>query len=193
MSAEDKRRCAQCAYIVLGVVPKMLQDILANTNIQPSRLYEMIMTKKKFTKILKTDERNALEDLKAGDFTKLDVGLMYKIFKTFNLIDEPTRDWGPCPLENETTIGDDVERIRRIRNHFCHKFDQHVSEQSFAEFFEEILGISKRLDKYLNKIDDSSYEKLLKECKLYSLDTTTEENLLRDMTKEGCFESTYMY
>lgn len=191
--AEDRRRCAQCTNVALGIFPKMLQDILADTKklILPSHLYRMLMHDTTFKKILKPDEKIALNGLLDDDFSKLDVGLIYKIFKTVHLIKEPTRDWGPYPSENDIEIGDDVERIRFARNDLFHKVNPYVSEQLYDQFFETILAVSKRLDKYLNKNADSSYEKLVQEYKLETLDTTTEKTLLYDRAREGCFECTY--
>ncbi|CAC5424550.1 unnamed protein product [Mytilus coruscus] len=182
MASDDNIRCAQCTFVVLHIFPEMMQDLLAATELPPSVLYRMIKNNSRIN--LKKYERKTVQTMTTDGYTKLDISVMYKIIKYFKLIDPPTRNWGANPLPNETELGDDIERMRKARNHLVHKVDANVSEQSFTEFFENSITVSRRLDKYLKKPEGSSYEKRIQQYKSYLLDKTGIEQLLGERKKE---------
>lgn len=188
-ASDDNKRCAQCTYVVLNIFPKMIQELLANTNETPQSIYHKVMKDYYFReKKLNSTEMNTLQTLLTDGYTKLDVSFMYKIIKHFRLIDPPTRDWNSCPLTDETELGDDIERIRRARNRLVHKFDANISEQAYRIFFEEITIVSRRLDTYLKKEKGMGNENKIQEYKLSYLDPKDEEKLLDQRKQEECFK-----
>ncbi|XP_071152221.1 uncharacterized protein, partial [Mytilus edulis] len=182
MASDDNIRCAQCTFVVLHIFPEMIQDLLAATDLPPSVLYRMIKNNPRIN--LKKYERTTVQTMTIDGFTKLDISVMYKIIKFFNLISPPTRNWGSNPLPNETELGDDIERIKKARNYLVHKYDANVSEKSFTEFFENSITVSKRFDKYLRKPEGSSYEERIRRYKSCLLDKTAIEKLLEERRKE---------
>lgn len=189
MASDDNIRCAQCTFIVLHIFPEMIQDLLAATDLPPSVLYRMIKNNPRIN--LKKYERTTVQTMTIDGFTKLDISVMYKIIKFFNLISPPTRNWGANPLPNETELGDDIERIKKARNYLVHKYDANVSETSFTEFFENSITVSKRFDKYLRKPEGSSYEERIRRYKSCLLDKTAIEKLLEERRKEESLKSMY--
>ncbi|XP_076084854.1 uncharacterized protein LOC143055583 isoform X2 [Mytilus galloprovincialis] len=187
-TSDDNMRCAQCTYVVLNIFPKMLQDLLADTKETPQSLYRKVMKNNNFRIRLNPSEMNTLQTMATDGYTKLDVSFMYKIIKFFKLIDPPTRNWGANPLAHETELGDDIERIRRARNHLVHKFDANISEKSFIEFFENITIVSRRLDTHLKKQKGMGYENMIQEYKLSVLDAKDKENLLDERKEEECLK-----
>ncbi|CAC5371727.1 unnamed protein product [Mytilus coruscus] len=187
-ASDDNMRCAQCTYVVLNVFPKIMQDLLSDTKETPQSLYHKVMKNKIFRTRLNSSEMNTLQTMSTDGYTKLDVSFMYKIIKFFRLIDPPTRNWGSNPLAHETELGDDVERIRRARNHLVHKFDANISEQEYRTFFEKIKIVSRRLDIHLKKQKDMGYEHMIEEYKLSSLDSKDKEKLLDERRQEECLK-----
>lgn len=183
MASDNNIRCAKCTFIVLQMFPDMMKDLLADI-IPPSALYNMIM---KSEIPLKAYEKGIVSRMNVDGFRKLDVSLMYSIFKFFNLI-SPTRPWGANPLTNETKLGDDIERMRRARNDLVHKCDANVSKQSFTEFFDSSIAIGERFDKYLKKLEGSSYKNRILLYKSCLPDQTTINQLLEDRQEEECLK-----
>lgn len=189
--ADDQIRCAKCTFVALDIFPKMMQDLLEDTQESPQSVLRKIMRNNNFIMPLNSFEMNALQTMPTDRFMKLDVSLMYKIIKFFRLIDHPTRNWGANPFEQETKLGDDIERIRRARNHLVHKVDAKISKQSYIEFFDNITKVSRRLDKYLKKPEGNGYENMVQEYKSCILDTEEKNKWLDKRQKEECLKRTY--
>lgn len=187
-ASDDNIRCAQCTFVVLHIFTEMLQDLLADTHIPPSALKRMI---KKSNIDIKKFERQTVKTMTTDGFAKLDISVMYKIIKHFNLIAVPTRNWGANPLPKEIELGDDIERIRNARNHLVHKWDANVSEKSFTEFFDSSITVSRRLDKYLKKTEGSTYEERIQQYRSCLLDQKNIEQLLEERQQQECLKRTY--
>lgn len=57
------------------------------------------------------------------DYSKFDVTLLYTLIRNLHpsSLRKPTRGWGSEPRNNDITIGDDIERLRLLRNyHYGH-------------------------------------------------------------------------
>nr|XP_022316885.1 uncharacterized protein LOC111120465 [Crassostrea virginica] len=79
------------------------------------------------------------------------------------------------PSPNEVTIGDDVERIRLIRNTFGHISEAAISKTKFNEYWSNISGICTRIQTLLNK----DFVKRLQDAEERSIDPDTEEKYLQ--------------
>lgn len=184
MASDDRTRCAKCTYVALAIFPKMLRDILSDTNISPHALYDMVKRERHF--IINSRELFNLNTLLTNGFTELEFSLMYRIIKKLSIVDPPTRNWGANPLEHETTLGDDIERIRSARHNLIHQFKANISEQSYIEFFDNIILVSRRLDEHLKKPKGKGYENRIQAYKLPSLDNKEKDKMLDDTKSEAC-------
>ena len=88
------------------------------------------------------------------------------------------------PSPNEVTVGDDIERIRLIRNIvFGHISEVAISDTEFKECWSTISYICTRMQALLNK----DYAKRLQDAKDCSIDSDTESKylaLIRTMAEE---------
>lgn len=185
MASDDPTRCANCTFVALDIFPKMLRDILSDTNISPHDLYDMVIHDIHCDFILNSDEIGNLRTLHENGFTELEFSLMYRIMKKLSIVDPPTRNWGANPLEHETTLGDDIERIRSARHNLIHQFKANISEQSYIEFFDNIILVSRRLDEHLKKPKGKGYENMIQAYKLPSLDNKEKDKMLDDTKSEA--------
>lgn len=185
MASDDPTRCANCTFVALDIFPKMLRDILSDTNISPHALYDMVHFRD-IRFILNSSEIGNLRTLHENGFTELEFSLMYRIMKKLSIVDPPTRNWGANPLEHETTLGDDIERIRIARHNLIHQFKANISEQSYIEFFDNIILVSRRLDEHLKKPKGQGYENMIQAYKLPSLDNKEKDKMLDDTKSEAC-------
>ena len=175
-------RCARCSLVVLQVFPKILQDLMKDSGIPSQKLYNKIIKSKEFRKKLNSEEMNTIQTLVSDGYDKLDVTLIYKIVKYFKIfIPSPSRQWGSNPLSNETEIGDDVERIRRARNHLLHSIKADITEQEMNDFFDRFTEVGNRVDKYLNNQYEGGFEQKIKNFQTQPLTEETAKENLKDL------------
>lgn len=178
----EQARHGRISIVVADILSEMLQDIIAHAQMPPKALYDRIVQTKDFNKKLSPEEWQVVNKLANPDkgFQVLDVSLAYRIVKHFRntFVTKPTRNWGSNPIPTEVEIGDDVERIRRARNRYLHGLSINISETIMSDFFKEFTEVAKRIDQYLNKTLDSSFEKKIEYFRTCSItENRTRETL----------------
>lgn len=177
METRGKLRCSRCFMVLLDVFPQIMQDLMKYSDVRPSDVYNKIINTKRFRDKLNSNEMDSIQSLTTDGYTKLDVSLIYKIVKYFKIyIPEPSRKWGSNPQQNENEIGDDVERIRIARNILVHKVKAEISEEDMEDFFTKFLDVAKRVDQYLEKPPESTYEQTIKNYRTLTLDEEMAEH-----------------
>lgn len=171
----EQRRNARINLVLRDVLSKMLHELLENSGVGPRIVYDKIV-KKKFK--LNQEEWKIVKSLvdPAIGFRQLDISLSWKIGKCFGLFLAPSRDWHAKPLPTEIAIGDDIQRIKYARNKYMHGVSM-IPEGEMLDFFIEFTEVAKRVDKYLSKNPDSSFERQIKEYKTLKMEDKTEEIL----------------
>ncbi|CAC5423738.1 unnamed protein product [Mytilus coruscus] len=117
----------------------------------------------------------------------LDVTLIYKLLRQFNLIPTPAQGWGAIPDKADTKLGDDIERIRRHRNEIAHRCDTNIDTTVFDDFFAKFRDIGHRLDFYF--FQKTNYEQRMIDHKTCRMDTEMQakyENAMKDIEKIQC-------
>ncbi|VDH91319.1 Hypothetical predicted protein [Mytilus galloprovincialis] len=86
-------------------------------------------------------------------YSDFDIPLIYNILQIFQLCVPPTRGWDPPtdPLKHEISIGDDIERCRRLYNVIVHRPNAIISSEEFNDFLSDFKSIARRFEIYLNK------------------------------------------
>lgn len=70
------------------------------------------------------------------DYSKFDVTLLYKLIRNLCPTLEPTNKWGARPTVNDVCVGDDIERIRELRNVcFAHTVSAEISDDDFKKLW----------------------------------------------------------
>lgn len=179
---EDRTRFFRLSSVILEELTPILRDLLQN-EISPSQLY--IKVKQKVFKELKFDQIIIINNAKAiGCYKEFDITLLYTILRNYcPNIQPPTKKWGlkTMPLLTETTVGDDIERIRIIRNNLIgHISTPEVSENDFIENWCIISDICTRMQA---KLPNKQYVKKLEEAKDRTIDSHMEK-MFMDKIKE---------
>ncbi|KAJ8316462.1 hypothetical protein KUTeg_006476 [Tegillarca granosa] len=92
----------------------------------------------------------------------------------------PTKSWGQNPDPGDTTLGDDIERIRIFRNTvYGHVYTTEVSDAEFKRQWTTLENITIRIDNYLG----SAYKKSLDDIKVSSLDLEAEKKFFDQIKK----------
>jgi hypothetical protein len=124
--------------------------------------------KDKFMKSLNNSEKIIIPTLSTDGFSKLDISLLYKLIRRFNLVPEPSEEWGNIPLATTINQGDDMERMRINRNAIVHRPKDGLSEEERDTFFKESIEIACRVDKFIGE-STSSFETQIRNAKIYSI------------------------
>lgn len=79
------------------------------------------------------------------DYSTFDITLLYKLIRYLCPSLEPPNKWGTKPTVNDVSIGDDIERIRELRNkRFAHPKCGKISDDDFMELWSDAKHIIQR-------------------------------------------------
>ena len=126
---------------------KILRELLLIK--EPPHLLEAHLNNNSYlSRNLKAHEWNIISTVRTNQYDEFDVPLMYKIIRNLNLVPSPTQGWdSPTPpFSTEITEGDDIERIRRIRNEFVHRGNTNVQDPELSNYFSVFKDLASRLE-----------------------------------------------
>lgn len=83
------------------------------------------------------------------NYKDFDVTLLYKLIRHLCPSLEPTNKWGNKPTRKDLSVGDDIERIRELRNAcFAHTESAEISNDDFEELWKAAKSILFRLQQF---------------------------------------------
>ena len=169
----DIERHVSSLIVVLEFYPQMAIQMIHKW--PPNIVLMMIQNdpNNKFMKSLNKAEKKLIQTLDTDGYNKLDMSLLYKLIRHFNLVAEPSKKWGNRPLATNINQGDDMERMRNNRNDLVHRPKGGLSEEERNKFFHESIEIACRVDNFIGQ-STSSFETRIRNAKIYS--NTPEQN-----------------
>lgn len=132
------------------VMPLPLRDIL-DWQIKPKDLHQKIQSCSVLNNGEKRLDSNQINLTKKKDYSNFDVTLLYKLIRNLCLGLKPTQGWGNVLNYNDTTIGDDIERIRVLRNKLGHSKSSNIPDSEFTNHWTELTIVIERLQKAMSK------------------------------------------
>ena len=99
---------------------------------------------------LSSEQKVILQDASYnGNYSKCDTTLIYTLIRNLTKVNPPSRGWGKHPTApSMTTAGDDVERIREIRNIvYGHAPSAKLSQIEWSNFLVKVTDVLQRMDK----------------------------------------------
>ncbi|VDI46998.1 Hypothetical predicted protein [Mytilus galloprovincialis] len=162
-------------------LPNILRELLLAKE-SPAFLDGHIRNNTYLSNTLRAFELGVIATVRTKQYADFDVALMYKIIRNLNVVLPPTRGWANLipPTSTETTIGDDVERIRQIRNDIVHSGNTNITDLELENRFSLFIEIARRLELYLNK-RNREYVSRIENVKTCCIDPDTEELYLRQL------------
>ncbi|XP_061193917.1 uncharacterized protein LOC133202161 [Saccostrea echinata] len=150
----DRSRFAKLGMAINEELTQACRDVL-EMEVPPGLVYSKV---KKFTNVykkLRKDQELRLTQAKKNGYKEFDITLLYTLIRNIcTKILIPTKGWGgnTMPAVGDTTTGDDIERIRLIRNNmFGHISSASTSKAEFDDTWSIITDICQRLQTYTNK------------------------------------------
>ncbi|VDI64987.1 Hypothetical predicted protein [Mytilus galloprovincialis] len=182
IESEKRERCSRLAMAVIDTFPNVLRDII-RSNISASDLY---LCCTRFIYTLNPEQQANLRQLQySNTYSSLDVTLIYKLLRQFNLIS--TQGWGAVPDKANTKLADDIERIRFHRNQIAHRCDTNIDTNLFDDYFDKFQEIARRMD--LIFFQKTNYEQQIIGHRTRRIDTKLQkkyENAMKEIENIQC-------
>ena len=152
--AKERENFSKMCQVVMDLNPMILQDILDIQLPWANCLTEANKIKIK-GRPLRSDQKDMAKNVKTSGYKECDTSLMYIFLRNAcPNIPSPSPDWDKEPKGNG--IGDDIERIRRMRNRFGHARSATLSTVEYKKELKEVEDICHRFD---NRASHSTYTK----------------------------------
>ncbi|XP_065922710.1 uncharacterized protein [Magallana gigas] len=158
---------ARFSIVSIDINKLPLKDILT-IFIQPTDLDQAIqncdpLLKGKYK--LNPDQRNTCCNTSPNppDYSTFDITLLYRLIRNLCPSLEPTNKWGNKPASNDLDVGDDIERIRYLRNSIvAHSASAEISDDKFKDLWSDVKCIIQRCQQYTtSKGCTNDYNKML--------------------------------
>ncbi|XP_062585914.1 uncharacterized protein LOC134247597 [Saccostrea cucullata] len=148
-----RSRFAKLGMAINEELTKACRDVL-EIQVPPGLVYSKVKASSIYKKI-RPEQELRLIGAKIDGYKEFDITLLYTLIRnTCTKIPRPTKGWGgnTMPSVGETTIGDDIERIRLIRNNmFGHISSASATDLEFHGTWLIITEICQRLQSYTKK------------------------------------------
>lgn len=150
--SKDQQNFIWISIACVDFIKLPLKDILAN-QIKPADLYQRIDSSPTNGKgYIRKEQLNICFIQPPGqpDYDDFDVTLLYTLIR--NLCSTsltPTKAWGKIPDSSHTQIGDDIERLRLMRNKFAHANSAGIPEAEFQVLWNDLKSVIQRIQKYM--------------------------------------------
>lgn len=144
---------ARFSIVCVDIIKLPLKDIL-NIFVKPNELDKNI----KACQSLITGDHKLSQDQKkkccynfynVPDYSTFDITLLYKLIRHLCPTLEPTNKWGNKPTITNLSVGDDVERIRELRNtYFAHSESAEISNDEFKQLWSDAKSMINRCQQF---------------------------------------------
>ena len=169
--SKEKVNYVRSCSINVDVFPDILRHIL-QSDIPPSQIYSQAQAKSAADRaarvrnpfILSREQWTLLHNAATAGYGDFDLTLLYTLIRNLTLPScvPPSRGWGLEPsLPTQVTIGDDVERMRALRNKvYGHATSTAIPDNVFQGYWTTSANICSRMDthyggsKYIDMLND---------------------------------------
>ncbi|XP_062616027.1 probable serine/threonine-protein kinase pats1 [Saccostrea cucullata] len=149
---EGRSRFAKLGMATNDVLNQAYRDIL-EMEVPPSDIEKKAKASAVY-KRLRPEQEQLLLDAKHLGYKNFDISLTYTLIRNIcSKIPKPTKGkWGEEPAAGEVTVGDDIERIRIIRNSLtAHVRSASTSQTEFDDTWTTMSDICRRLETFTGK------------------------------------------
>lgn len=148
---------ARFSIVCLDIIKLPLIDIL-DQSIKPKDLSKNIHACRDLLNgefKLKYHEKRlcCLYSSKDPIYNKFDISLLYKLMRNLCPQLQPTNNWGQKLSESDVNVGDDIERIRDLRNkNLGHRKSAKIKNSKFTRIWDLAKRIIQRLESYTKSL-----------------------------------------
>ncbi|CAG2214772.1 unnamed protein product [Mytilus edulis] len=177
--SENVERYSRVSRVITDTFPNILRDII-RSNISACNLYQLCLP---HITSFSPDQQTVLNDANSSNsYDSMDITLIYKLLRQFLLINPPTKRWGSNPDKADIKLADDVERIRRYRNHLAHRCNTNIGKDEFDDYFDKFRDIVQLESRPIKFFWGESFETSLRNLRTTLKDEKSEEEINNDLS-----------
>ncbi|XP_062578084.1 uncharacterized protein LOC134239969 [Saccostrea cucullata] len=186
---EGRTRFAKLGMATNDVLNQAYRDIL-ESEVPPCYIESKVnslSTKKRRDLKLNPDQEDLLRKAMHSGYKEFDISLTYKMIRNIcSTIPKPSKGvWGEEPSGGEVTVGDDIERIRSIRNRLtAHVNSASTPKTEFDDTWSTMSDICQRLETFTGK----KYLDHLIEIKKINLRREDEDAIIKNVKMQEILE-----
>ena len=130
-------------------------DIMRDTlfhHISPAAILANVHSAPRLSKSISAVQLSTLGNaVTKGDYSECDITLTYAVLRNCSVTKKalcPTKNWGTVPIQpGDINFGDDLERIRTIRNAiYGHVPSTCISDSDYISYMNDLKDICNRMD-----------------------------------------------
>lgn len=154
---------ARVGHALQKLFPDILRELIAKQK-PPLELSHDVNTDMYLSKHFRPDEFLFIDHVEAKGYAYFDIPLIYKLVRLLKLVPPPTQGWNhsTAPCATEVTLGDDLERIRILRNEILHRGTSQIICTELSQYFTQFTDIAGRLETYLGKQTGEYVDKFIR-------------------------------
>lgn len=144
---EDINHHMNAAMVVIDVYPQMIREMIVN-HIPPKTVLMLIQNDADniLMKNITSRQKDMILKLDTAGYNALDLSCLYKLVRHCKLLNPPKQGWDKTPKPEDQSEGDDLERMKKIRNAIFHRPRGGLSESERNHFFQQSIEIATRVD-----------------------------------------------
>lgn len=150
--------------VVVDIYPEIIQEMIVNIW-SPKHIIRIIQneTNQTFLKNLKTTEKQLILKMDITGYNDLNMSLLYKMIRHFNLLRPPNQGWGRQPRPDEISEGDDIERMNKQFHEILHRPPGGLTKSASNDFLLQSVEIARRMDNRIGHTNrfESKIQKIL--------------------------------
>ncbi|XP_062612791.1 rabankyrin-5-like [Saccostrea cucullata] len=181
-STPETTNLARVARLILGPCTDLLRDILKR-KIPPSDLSKTVKTwiddlkKNKIKNPLNKQQIALIFPLPnkqhSGDYSDLDISLLYILLRNVCKITPHNKGWGEEPDPTDNSVSASIERIRLTRNkYYGHAADFSLTQSNFIKEWQNIYNITVELEQHIGTL--TVYQDAVNDIRACSMDPEIE-------------------
>lgn len=138
LTKTERERIARLALVIIELFPQILRVVFQHCYKKPPNFLLMDFQGKK-KKELNSSELTMINKCHStNSLDSLDTTILCKLFSLLKLTQRPARGWRQPPPDTATSIQDDVERMRCLRNEIVHRPNIAITQTDFDDYFFQI-------------------------------------------------------
>ncbi|XP_062595054.1 uncharacterized protein LOC134256426 [Saccostrea cucullata] len=157
-----RTRFAKISMAIIDELTQVYRDLLQR-HVPANHIFNKVKASQDVFKKLSTDQILILKDACTNGYADFDITLMYTLLRNVcTNIPAPTKKWGTPPGTGEVGIGDDIERVRIVRNKVHgHVKSASMSKNEFEDNWRMISDICRRLQSHTGGSYTSNLQNIL--------------------------------
>ncbi|KAK3088865.1 hypothetical protein FSP39_024757 [Pinctada imbricata] len=134
---------------IVGIGTSIIQQVL-DTHVPSSNIAAAVVGNVYLGNKLTPKQKLLISQAHVAGYKDFDITLCYTLLRNVKVPNKsrfpaPTRGWGNQPLATDTTLSDDIERLRILRNEmFCHLPHPSIPIVQFTEIWTQLADICSR-------------------------------------------------